>query len=55
MLRWSLIFFIVSLVAAALGFTGIASSAAEIAKVLFYIFLFLFLFSLLLGLTIFRL
>ncbi len=54
MLKWSLIFFIVSLVAAAMGFTGIASSTAEIAKVLFYIFLVLFLLSLLLGLTIFR-
>jgi uncharacterized membrane protein YtjA (UPF0391 family) len=54
MLRWSLIFFVVALVAAAFGFTGIAVSAAEIGKVLFYIFLVLFLVSLLLGVTIFR-
>lgn len=54
MLKWSLVFFIVSIIAAAMGFTGIASGAAEIAKVLFYIFLVLFLVSLLLGLTLFR-
>ncbi len=54
MLKWSLVFFIVSIIAAALGFTGVAASTAEIAKVLFYIFLVLFLVSLLLGLTLFR-
>lgn len=39
MLRWALIFFIVSLVAAVFGFAGIASAAAGIAKVFFYLFL----------------
>jgi uncharacterized membrane protein YtjA (UPF0391 family) len=43
MLRWALTFFIVALVAALLGFTGIAVAAAGIAKILFYIFLILFL------------
>jgi uncharacterized membrane protein YtjA (UPF0391 family) len=49
MLRWALLFFLISLVAAALGFTDIAAGAATIAKVLFAIFLVLFLVFLLLG------
>jgi len=36
----------VAVIAAVLGFTGIAVAAAGIAKVLFFIFLVLFLFSL---------
>ena len=47
MLRWALAFFIVALLAAVLGFTGIAVAAAGIAKILFYIFLILFIASLL--------
>ena len=39
MLRWAAIFFVISIVAALLGFGGIAEGAAEIAKVLFFIFL----------------
>jgi uncharacterized membrane protein YtjA (UPF0391 family) len=46
MLRWALGFFIVALIAAVLGFSGIAVAAAGIAKILFYIFLVLFLVSL---------
>jgi uncharacterized membrane protein YtjA (UPF0391 family) len=46
MLRWALGFFIVALIAAVLGFTGIAVAAAGIAKILFFVFLILFLFSL---------
>jgi uncharacterized membrane protein YtjA (UPF0391 family) len=49
MLRWSLIFLIVALIAALLGFTGIAEGAASIAKVLFYIFIGLFLFAVITG------
>jgi uncharacterized membrane protein YtjA (UPF0391 family) len=47
MLRWALIFFVVALVAAVLGFTGIALAAAGIAKILFYVFVILFALSLL--------
>lgn len=50
MLKWALVFFIVSLVAALFGFTGIASGAAAIAKILFYVALFLFLIFVVLGL-----
>jgi uncharacterized membrane protein YtjA (UPF0391 family) len=46
MLRWALSFFIVAMVAALLGFTGIAVAAAGIAKILFYLFLILFLVTL---------
>jgi uncharacterized membrane protein YtjA (UPF0391 family) len=42
MLRYAIGFFIVALVAALLGFGGIAFAAAGIAKILFYIFLVLF-------------
>jgi uncharacterized membrane protein YtjA (UPF0391 family) len=51
MLRWALIFLVIALVAAALGFGGIAATAAGIAKILFYIFLALFLITLIAGLV----
>jgi uncharacterized membrane protein YtjA (UPF0391 family) len=47
MLRWALVFFVVALVAAVLGFTGIALAAAGVGKVLFYVFVILFVLSLL--------
>jgi uncharacterized membrane protein YtjA (UPF0391 family) len=50
MLRWTLIFLVVALIAAALGFGGIAGDAAYIARVLFFIFLVLTVVGLLLGL-----
>lgn len=37
MLRWALIFFVVSLVAAFFGFSGISAATAGIAKILFAI------------------
>ena len=39
MLGWAITFFIVAIVAALFGFGGIASGAAGIAKILFFIFL----------------
>ena len=50
MLYWAAIFFAVALIAALFGFTGIAVAAAEIAKVLFFIFVVLFVISLVAGL-----
>jgi uncharacterized membrane protein YtjA (UPF0391 family) len=47
MLSWAVTFFVIALIAAVFGFTGIAVAAAGIAKLLFYIFLILFLVSLL--------
>jgi len=49
MLNWALTFLIVALIAAVLGFGGIAVEAAWIGKVLFVVFLVLFLVSLLTG------
>ena len=40
--------------AALFGFTGISEASADIARVLFYIFVIIFLVLLILGLTIFR-
>ena len=50
MLYWAAIFFIIALIAAALGFGGIAAAAGGIAQILFYIFLVLFLVALIAGL-----
>ncbi len=50
MLKWALIFFLVSVVAGVFGFTGIAVGAAEISKILFFIFLVLFSIFLVAGL-----
>lgn len=49
MLSWAATFFIVSLVAAVLGFGGIAGAATEIAKILFFVFLVAFIISLVMG------
>jgi uncharacterized membrane protein YtjA (UPF0391 family) len=53
-LRWAIIMLLVSLVAALFGFTDLAAASADVAKVLFYIFLVIFLVLLVLGLTLFR-
>ncbi len=50
MLRWALIFFIVSIIAAIFGFGGISEASADIAKILFYVFISIFALMLLLGL-----
>jgi len=50
MLRWSLIFLVVAIVAAVFGFGGIAASAVGIARILFTVFVVLFLASLIFGL-----
>jgi uncharacterized membrane protein YtjA (UPF0391 family) len=50
MLRWSAVFLVIAIIAAALGYGGIAADAAEIAKVLFFIFLGIFVVTLILGL-----
>ena len=45
LLSWSLTFLILALIAAVFGFGGIAAGAANIAKILFFLFLLLFAFS----------
>jgi uncharacterized membrane protein YtjA (UPF0391 family) len=53
-LKWALIFLLISIVAGVLGFTGISAASADIARFLFYVFVVIFLVLLILGLTIFR-
>jgi uncharacterized membrane protein YtjA (UPF0391 family) len=53
-LKWALIFLVVSIIAGLLGFTGISAASADIARFLFYVFAVIFLVLLILGLTIFR-
>jgi uncharacterized membrane protein YtjA (UPF0391 family) len=52
MLRWALIFFVISIVAGLLGFTGVAAGSAAIAKTLFFIAVALFLIFLVAALTV---
>jgi len=49
MLRWTLIFLIIAIIAAIFGFGSAALGAASLAKILFYVFLGLFLLSLVAG------
>lgn len=49
MLYYALVFFIVALIAALFGFTGIAAGAVGIAKILFFVFILLFVVSLIMG------
>jgi len=51
MLYWAAVLFIIALVAGMLGFGGIAVASAQIAHILFAIFLILFVISLVLGLA----
>nr|Q47EA7.2 RecName: Full=UPF0391 membrane protein Daro_2080 [Dechloromonas aromatica RCB] len=51
MLRYAIVFFIIALIAALFGFTGIAAGAVEIAKIMFFIFVLLALVSLVMGFT----
>jgi uncharacterized membrane protein YtjA (UPF0391 family) len=49
MLGWAITFLVFALIAAALGFGGIAGVAMEFAKILFFVFLILFVLTLVLG------
>ncbi|WP_022720537.1 DUF1328 domain-containing protein [Rhodopseudomonas sp. B29] len=49
MLKWALIFFVISLVAGFFGFTGIASGAATISRWLFFVAIAIFLLFLVLA------
>jgi uncharacterized membrane protein YtjA (UPF0391 family) len=57
MLKWALIFLVISLIAGALGFSGLAVGAARISKILFALFFAIFLviliFALLAGQALF--
>jgi uncharacterized membrane protein YtjA (UPF0391 family) len=49
MLSWALTFLVIALIAAALGFGGLAGAATGIAKILFFVFIVLFIVSLITG------
>ena len=51
MLGWALTFLIVALVAAVLGFGGIATFAVDIAKIIFFVAIVLFVVSAIIGLV----
>ena len=57
MIKWAIIFFVISLVAGLFGFTGVAAGSRTIAKVLFFVALVIFLivlvFGVLLGMLVF--
>jgi uncharacterized membrane protein YtjA (UPF0391 family) len=54
MLRTAFFFLLLALVAALFGFTTIAGAAAEIAKILFFIFLAVWIILLALGMTVLK-
>ena len=49
MISWAITFLIIAIIAAVLGFGGIAGTAVGIAKILFFVFLILFIISFLMG------
>lgn len=49
MIKWAIIFFVVSLIAGFFGFTAVAAGSRTIAKVLFFIALAIFLVILVFG------
>jgi uncharacterized membrane protein YtjA (UPF0391 family) len=57
MIKWAIIFFVISLIAGFFGFTEVAAGAKTIAKVLFFIaltiFLIVLIFGVMLGMLVF--
>ena len=57
MLKWAIIFFLISLVAGFFGFTNVATGARTAAKILFFIavtiFLIVLVFGVMLGMLVF--
>jgi len=49
MLRWAITFAVIAIVAAALGFGGLADTSADIAKFLALVFVVLFVIALVVG------
>ena len=49
MLRWALAFFVLAVIAAALGFGGLAGTSMDIAKFLALVFVVLFVIALIVG------
>ena len=49
MIKWAIIFFVISLIAGFFGFTGVAAGARGVAKILFFIAIVIFLIILVFG------
>jgi len=49
MIKWAIIFFVISVIAGYFGFTGVASGARSVAKILFFVALAVFLVVLVFG------
>lgn len=49
MLNWAITFLVIAVIAAVLGFTTVAGTAIEFAKIIFVVFLILFVVSLIMG------
>ena len=49
MINWAITFLIIALIAAALGFGGIAGTAVGLAKILFFVFIVLFIIAFVMG------
>lgn len=49
MLYWAAVFFVIALASAIIGFSGLAASAAGVAKILFLVFLVLGALSMIFG------
>jgi uncharacterized membrane protein YtjA (UPF0391 family) len=54
LLKYAIIAFVISLIAGALGFSGVSSAAGGIARILFFVFLVIAVVVLLLGVTVFH-
>jgi uncharacterized membrane protein YtjA (UPF0391 family) len=54
MIKWAVIFAVVSLVLAVLGFGGLAGAAMDIAKMLFWLAVIIAVILFVLGLTIYK-
>jgi uncharacterized membrane protein YtjA (UPF0391 family) len=54
MIKWAIVFAIISIIAGVFGFTGIAAGSAAVAKILFFIALAIFIVLLVIGLFVGR-
>lgn len=54
LLKWAIVFAIVALIAGLFGFGGIAAGAADIARILFFVFLGLMVLFFILGAFVYK-
>jgi uncharacterized membrane protein YtjA (UPF0391 family) len=54
LLKWAIVFAIVALIAGVFGFGGIAAGAADIARILFFVFLGLMVLFFILGTFVYK-